>query len=282
MAIKKFLFFSIVFHLVLFLGIYFVPEPKIKKAREFITSLVSPEELKKSEIPVRPLPTPVPKPVPRRKAFPSPLPALPPLKRIIPRRPPLPLEEPVVKGEGKESGKPIPEGVRPKESEGGKSGETKEAGDARDTKNAVESGKPGFSARRSLKEITEAVVKKDSIGSGSRAKKDDAVTFDTEDYRYAGYMSNLRQKIESIWVYPPEAAAHGIYGDLRIRFTIKKDGRLGEVVLDRTSGHKMLDDAAIKALRDGEPYWPLPDSWGKDSYTILGHFVYVYGGYYIK
>jgi len=264
------------------MGIYFIPEQKIKKTREFITSLVSPEDLKKPEIRVRPLPAPVPRRVPRQKAFPHPLPAPPPLRRITPVRPPLPLEEPVVQGEGKESGKPLPEGMRPKESEGGKSGGTKEAGDAKDTRNAVAPGKPGFSVRRSLKEITEAAAKKDSSGPGSRAKKDDTITFDTEDYRYAGYMRNLRQKIESIWVYPPEAAAHGIYGDLKIQFTINKDGRLGAIELVRTSGHKMLDDAAIKALKDGEPYWPLPDSWGKDSYTILGHFIYVYGGYYIK
>lgn len=279
MAIKKFLIFSVVFHLVLFLGLYFVPEPKIKKAREFITSLVTPEELKKPEVRVRPLPPSAPKIVPRQKAFPRPLPP-PSLKRIIPGKPPLPLEEPVVQGEGKETGKPLPEGMRPKDSKSGKSGGGKEAGDARDTKNAVE---PGFSVRGSVKEITEALARKDSVGPGSRTKKDDTITFDTEDYRYAGYMRNLRQKIESIWIYPPEAAARGIYGDLKIQFTIKKDGRLGAIELVRTSGHKMLDDAAIKALRDGEPYWPLPDSWGKDSYTILGHFVYVYyGGNYIK
>jgi len=281
-TIKKFLLFSVVFHLVLFLGVYFVPEPKIKKAREFITSLVSPEELKKPEIRVKPLQIPVPKPVPRQKAFPSPLPALRPLKRIIPSRPPLPLEEPVVQGEGKESGKPLPEGVRPKESEGGKSGGTKEAGDARDTKNAVEPGKPGFSVRGSLKEITEAVAKRDSSGPGSRAKKDDTITFDTEDYRYAGYMRLLRQKIESIWEYPPEEASKGHYGDLKIRFTIKKDGRLGEIHIVQHSGYPSLDQAAEKALRDGEPYWPLPDNWGKDSYTITGHFIYLYGENHLR
>jgi len=279
-TIKKFLVFSLAFHLMLFLGIYFLPEKKVNKAREFITNLISPEELKKPEIKVKPLPKLTPRLLPSPKM-------VPPAGKSIPRRPlltrrPELLEKPVVPGEGKETGKPLPEGMRPRETKGGKGGVNKEEGDAGDTKNAVEPGKPGFSARRSFKEITEAMARKDSTGPGSRAKKDDTVTFDTEDYRYAGYMRNLRQKIESIWVYPPEAAASGIYGDLKIQFTIKKDGTLGPIELVRTSGHKMLDDAAIKALKDGEPYWPLPDSWGKDSYTILGHFVYVYGGYYIR
>jgi len=279
-TIKKFLVFSLAFHLMLFSGIYYLPEKKVNKAREFITNLISPEELKKPEIKVKPLPKLTPRLLPSPKM-------VPPAGKSIPRRPlltrrPELLERPVVPGEGKETGKPLPEGMRPRESNSGKGGVNKEEGDAGETKNAVEPGKPGFSARRSFKEITEAMARKDSTGPGSRAKKDDTVTFDTEDYRYAGYMRNLRQKIESIWVYPPEAAASGIYGDLKIQFTIKKDGRLGPIELVRTSGHKMLDDAAIKALKDGEPYWPLPDSWGKDSYTILGHFVYVYGGYYIR
>ncbi|MDH4231838.1 MAG: TonB family protein, partial [Nitrospirota bacterium] len=119
-------------------------------------------------------------------------------------------------------------------------------------------------------------------GGGGQPKKDDSVTFDTSDYRYAGYMRKLKAKIESIWVYPPEAMARGLYGDLKVRFTIRKDGRLGAVELVRTSGYKMLDDAAIRALKDGEPYWPLPEEWGMESYSILGHFVYSLYGYSLR
>jgi len=280
---------------VLFSGIYIIPEPKVEKAREFITNLVSPEELNKPEIKVKPLPKITPRPFlppqmpPRRQM-------VPPAERITPPRPALPrrpefFEKPVVPGEGKETGEPLPEGLKPKApkgiEKGGDSGNGKATEGA--TKHAgkpLEPSKPGISGRDALfdRNIIEETASNDSVkrGGGRREKKEDAMSFDTEDYRYAGYMSNLRQKIESIWVYPPEAAAKGIYGDLKIRFTIKKDGRLGAVELVRTSGHKMLDDAAIKALKDGEPYWPLPDSWGRDSYTITGHFIYLYGGYYLR
>lgn len=281
MTIKKFFLFSAVFHLVLFLGMYFAPEPKIKKARDFVTSLVSPEELKKPEIQARPSLPPLRKSVTRPKAAPRYLPS-PPLSKTAPARPPLSPEEPVVPGEGKEIGKPLPAGKRLQEGEAGKAGGGKEKDGLGDTRKSLTPEKPGFSVGRSLHDIAESVISKNSGGRGERAKEKDAITFDTEDYRYAGYMRHLRDKIESIWVYPPEAAAKGIYGDLWIQFTIKKDGRLGPIELVRTSGYKMLDDAAMKALKDGEPYWPLPDSWGKDSYTIKGHFVYVHGGYYIR
>lgn len=114
------------------------------------------------------------------------------------------------------------------------------------------------------------------------AKPDNSITFSTKEYQYQGYMQRLKEKIEGIWRYPRDAAERGIYGDLYIRFTIKKNGKLGAVDLIRTSGYKSLDEAAIRALRDAEPYWPLLDEWGRDGLTITGHFVYTHYGSYIR
>ncbi|MEW6213971.1 MAG: TonB family protein [Nitrospirota bacterium] len=113
-------------------------------------------------------------------------------------------------------------------------------------------------------------------------KKERTLTFDTKEYKFLIYNKILKERIESIWIYPPDAVAQGIYGDLIIKFTIKKNGRLGAVELIRTSGHKNLDDAALKALMNAEPFWPLPDEWGMEAYTIEGHFVYTIYGYYIR
>lgn len=124
-------------------------------------------------------------------------------------------------------------------------------------------------------------IAKRRLETEERTKKEKAFTFDTSEYRYLIYNQRLKQRIESIWVYPRDAAARGIYGDLVIRFTILKNGELGPIELVRTSGHKSLDDAAVKALRDGAPYWPLPKEWGMDAYTIEGLFIYTLYGYYI-
>lgn len=103
---------------------------------------------------------------------------------------------------------------------------------------------------------------------------DKKLSFDGKELKFMLYDRKLKERIEHIWIYPPSAAARGISGDLLIRFTIMKNGKLGAVELIRTSGHKDLDDAAIKALKDASPFWPLPESWGMDSYTIDGHFIY--------
>lgn len=107
------------------------------------------------------------------------------------------------------------------------------------------------------------------------------LTFSAPEFQHRGYMRLLKEKIEDIWKYPQTAARQGVTGDLYIKFTIKKDGKLGEVELIRTSGHKDLDEAAIKAIKDAEPYWPLPYDWNKDALEVTGHFIYFHGGGYI-
>lgn len=113
-------------------------------------------------------------------------------------------------------------------------------------------------------------------------KPSHGLSFSTKEFNDWGYLERLKEKIERIWQYPLQAAEKGIYGDLYLRFTIDKKGKLVSVELLRTSGYRILDDAAIKALKDAQPFWPLPDDWGKDSLTITGHFIYTLHGFYLR
>lgn len=116
----------------------------------------------------------------------------------------------------------------------------------------------------------------------NQTQKESSLTFEGEDLKYESYLLKLKNRIESIWVYPQKMARRGVFGDLYIRFTILRNGSLGEVKLVRTSGYQELDEAAMKALRDGAPYWPLPTGWKEDSITITGHFIYAISGMYIR
>jgi protein TonB len=287
LTIKKFILFSIIIHIGIFIGLYFLPAEVKKEPDAFFARLVSPEELRKTEIrPVSPSPAVSKEPMrsPRRA------PTAPIRPEYIPST-----EKPVVPGMGKEIGKQLPEGLRPGPGKSEKQGEGLDVrtrpgstdGDNRPgksdaSKNDKLSDKPGYLDRAKLfdKGVIGESARKEVPGAQKR--RDDSITFDTSDYRYAGYMRKLKEKIESIWVYPPEEAAQRHEGDLKIRFSILKNGKLGEVELVRTSGNPRLDNAAIKALRDGEPYWPVPAEWGMESYTILGHFVYSIYGYSLR
>ncbi|MBC8412677.1 energy transducer TonB, partial [bacterium] len=103
------------------------------------------------------------------------------------------------------------------------------------------------------------------------------LSFTAPGFKNRGYMRMLKEKIERIWRYPNEAARSGISGDLYIKFTINKKGQIRDITLLRTSGFNVLDFAAMQALKDAEPYWPLPADWKDDTLEITGHFVYVYG-----
>lgn len=232
---------------------------------------------------------PVPPPAVIKKIQPLPAPHKVPIYPVKPEYPSS-NERPLVPGQGKETGKQLPEGFHPGSGKSERQGEGLDArtrpgstdvGNSPDRSGATKNSKPGYLDRAKLfdREVIGESARREVAGA---QKKDDSITFDTSNYRYAGYMKKLKEKIESIWVYPPEAAAKGIYGDLIINFTILKNGKIGEIELVRTSGHKMLDDAAIKALKDGEPYWPIPAEWGMDSYTVPGHFLYSIYGYQLR
>jgi len=108
----------------------------------------------------------------------------------------------------------------------------------------------------------------------SESDNDGPISLNTRDYRYFGYMQRLREKIEATWRYPGEAGVRRISGEVYIRFVIAKNGRLVSVEIVESSGYRALDDAAVAALREAAPYWPLPSEWKKDDLTITGRFIY--------
>lgn len=78
----------------------------------------------------------------------------------------------------------------------------------------------------------------------------------------AHYVNSWRRKIESIGNlnYPSEASRQDIYGSLRLLVSIRPDGSLNEVELLESSGHQVLDEAAIRIVKLAAPFAPFPDS----------------------
>jgi protein TonB len=77
----------------------------------------------------------------------------------------------------------------------------------------------------------------------------------------AYYLNSWRRKIESIGNlnYPAQARKKKLYGSLRLMVAILPDGSLREVALLESSGHQVLDDAAIRIVRLASPFAPFPD-----------------------
>ena len=90
------------------------------------------------------------------------------------------------------------------------------------------------------------------------------------EYRFAQYEDDWRQKIERIGTlnYPAEARGK-LYGDLRLTVTIRPDGSVQSVDLDRSSGLKVLDAAAFKIVRMASPFAPFPPDIRKDTDLLV-------------
>lgn len=72
----------------------------------------------------------------------------------------------------------------------------------------------------------------------------------------AAYLNMWRQKVERIGNanYPDSR----VYGDLRMLVVLRYDGTLKEVRILKSSGHKSLDDAALRIVRLAAPYQQFP------------------------
>jgi protein TonB len=77
----------------------------------------------------------------------------------------------------------------------------------------------------------------------------------------AFYLNSWRRKIETVGNlnYPQKARKNKLYGSLRLMVAILPDGSLKEVELLESSGHQVLDDAAVRIVRLSAPYAPFPD-----------------------
>jgi TonB family protein len=100
------------------------------------------------------------------------------------------------------------------------------------------------------------------------------IPLDTAEPKYQDYFNKVRERIKAKWVYPLPAGERGIEGELLIEFHIAKDGRLEFIELRRSSGTQILDDAALTAVRQAQPFAPVPDDVAKRSLVINGSFRY--------
>jgi protein TonB len=89
----------------------------------------------------------------------------------------------------------------------------------------------------------------------------------TQEYRYAQYIEDWRVKIERLGNlnYPDQARSQQLFGKLQLSVSIRANGTLESVEVDRSSGHRILDAAAVRIVKLAAPYAPLPDDIKRDT-----------------
>jgi protein TonB len=91
----------------------------------------------------------------------------------------------------------------------------------------------------------------------------------TTEYRFARYVEDWRLKVERIGNlnYPEDAKRQKLYGNLQLTVGIRADGSLESIGINRSSGIKILDDAAIRIVRlaGKNGFAPFPPDISRDT-----------------
>jgi protein TonB len=88
----------------------------------------------------------------------------------------------------------------------------------------------------------------------------------TQEYRFAQYIEDWRVKVERIGNlnYPEQARREQLYGKLQLSVSIRADGSVENIEVSRSSGHRLLDAAAMRIVKLAGPFSPLPPDITKD------------------
>lgn len=95
-----------------------------------------------------------------------------------------------------------------------------------------------------------------TISSASTKKSQDAL-----------YLDNWRRRIEAVGNinYPPEARRNRIYGSLRMLVAILPDGSVRDIQILESSGHNLLDQAAVEIVNLAAPFEPFPEALREEA-----------------
>ena len=91
----------------------------------------------------------------------------------------------------------------------------------------------------------------------------------TKEYRFARYVEDWRIKVERIGNlnYPEAARKEKLYGNLQLTVGIRADGSLESIEINRSSGEKILDDAAVNIVKlaGQNGFAPFPPDISQDT-----------------
>lgn len=112
--------------------------------------------------------------------------------------------------------------------------------------------------------LTAELDQRSKIAATQKRRKH--ISASTQEYKYAAYMDAWRRKVENIGNlnYPDEAKRKKLYGSLLLHVSIRSDGTIANIRVARSSGHKILDDSAVRIVRLAAPFAPFPANIRKE------------------
>ncbi len=87
------------------------------------------------------------------------------------------------------------------------------------------------------------------------------ISADTRESTVAAYLDSWKRRIEAVGeeYFPEFSDLEGLTGSPTLEVSIEASGQLAEVVIRKSSGSKVLDQAALDILRRASPFDPFPE-----------------------
>ena len=109
-------------------------------------------------------------------------------------------------------------------------------------------------------------------------ERGDTVWMDTQQDLLISFMRRFRDNIYGVWNYPESAKWQNQQGSCLLRITVDRNGNVEDVKLMESSGYRVLDEEAMRAVRQGATYGPLPRAYPNEYLHIMALFNYQLGG----
>jgi protein TonB len=98
----------------------------------------------------------------------------------------------------------------------------------------------------------------------------------TKEHSAAKYLDDWRKRVEVVGNanYPVQAKAKSLSGTLILTVEINRNGTINSIIVNNPSPHKLLNDAAVRFVRDASPFSAFPDTFdtGIDILVITRAF----------
>lgn len=109
-----------------------------------------------------------------------------------------------------------------------------------------------------LDQLVQAEAKRPRIGT--------VTSVSAKEYKYASYIKDWERKVERVGAvnFPDEARRRNLQGDLLLAVAVNSDGTIVDAQIKRSSGHRVLDDAALRIVHQAAPFAPLPPTIRKE------------------
>jgi protein TonB len=82
------------------------------------------------------------------------------------------------------------------------------------------------------------------------------------DTAQSRFIQSVFQHVKRFKRYPPTASRDGIKGTVWVEFSMLRDGTVNGISILRSSGHSILDDAAVDTFRRAQPLPRIPPEMG--------------------